>query len=83
MHGGDGREHELVLRTGSPGDPGGGPDHDRDGGRGAGLNAGLELEAASQRAAAAAGMPVPAVLCASDRRERPRLPVPDQRPGSR
>jgi aminoglycoside phosphotransferase (APT) family kinase protein len=50
VHGGDGRSHELVLRTGEPCDSG----------------AGLELEAASQRAAAAAGMPVPAVLCASD-----------------
>jgi aminoglycoside phosphotransferase (APT) family kinase protein len=58
VHGGDGRSHELVLRTGTPGGP-------RDGLVG-GLNAGLELEAASQRAAAAAGMPVPAVLRASD-----------------
>ena len=58
VHGGDGREHELVLRTGKPGGDGG-----------EGLNAGLELEAASQRAAAAAGMPVPAVLCASDSRD--------------
>ena len=62
VHDGDGREHELVLRTGRAGDPGGGLND----GRGAGLRAGLELEAASQRAAAAAGMPVPAVLCASD-----------------
>jgi aminoglycoside phosphotransferase (APT) family kinase protein len=58
VHGGDGREHELVLRAGKPGDPA----SDSSGG----LNAGLELEAASQRAAAAAGMPVPAVLCVSD-----------------
>jgi aminoglycoside phosphotransferase (APT) family kinase protein len=58
VHGGDGREHELVLRTGKPGAP--------DGDTSGGLNAGMELEAASQRAAAAAGMPVPAVLCASD-----------------
>lgn len=56
VHGG-GRELRLVLRTGRPGDPGTSA---------GGLNAGLELEAASQRAAAAAGMPVPAVLCASD-----------------
>lgn len=49
VHGGDGRPHELVLRTGRPD-----------------LNVGLELEAASLRAAAAAGMPVPAVLRASD-----------------
>jgi aminoglycoside phosphotransferase (APT) family kinase protein len=48
---GDGRQHEVVLRT---------SDHDDD------ATAGLELEAASLRAAAAAGMPVPAVLCASD-----------------
>jgi aminoglycoside phosphotransferase (APT) family kinase protein len=47
---GDGRQHELVLRAGDPGD----------------LHVGMELEAASLRAAAAAGMPVPAVLCASD-----------------
>jgi aminoglycoside phosphotransferase (APT) family kinase protein len=47
---GDGRQHELVLRA---------SDHDD-------ANAGMELEAASLRAAAAAGMPVPAVLCASD-----------------
>jgi len=46
----DGRQHKLVLRA---------SDHDDD-------NAGMELEAASLRAAAAAGMPVPAVLCASD-----------------
>lgn len=50
VHDGDGRARELVLRTGVTGE----------------LNAGLELEAASLRAAAAAGMPVPAVLCASD-----------------
>ena len=50
VRGGDGRIHELVLRTGAPD----------------GLHGGLELEAASLRAAAAAGMPVPAVLCASD-----------------
>jgi aminoglycoside phosphotransferase (APT) family kinase protein len=55
VHGADGRQHELVLRTGKPGS-------DTTGG----LNAGMELEAASQRAAAAAGMAVPAVLCASD-----------------
>jgi aminoglycoside phosphotransferase (APT) family kinase protein len=48
---GDGRQHELVLRA---------SDHEED------ANAGMELEAASLRAAAAAGMPVPAVLCASD-----------------
>jgi aminoglycoside phosphotransferase (APT) family kinase protein len=48
---GDGRQHELVLRA---------SDHDD------GASAGMELEAASLRAAAAAGMPVPAVLCASD-----------------
>jgi len=53
VHGSDGRAHDLVLRTGRPGDPGD-------------LNPGLELEAASQRAAAAAGMPVPAMLCVSD-----------------
>jgi aminoglycoside phosphotransferase (APT) family kinase protein len=75
VHGGDGRSHELVLRTGKPADLGGGKPADPGGGElsGArsgttvgGLNAGLELEAAVQRAAAAAGMPVPAVLCASD-----------------
>ena len=61
-HDADGRAHELVVRTGRTGDPGG--EH---GGRPAdGPNAGLELEAAAQRAAAAAGMPVPAILCASD-----------------
>jgi aminoglycoside phosphotransferase (APT) family kinase protein len=48
---GDGRQHELVLRA---------TDRDDD------ATAGMELEAASLRAAAAAGMPVPAVLCASD-----------------
>jgi aminoglycoside phosphotransferase (APT) family kinase protein len=47
---GEGRQHELVLRASDRAD----------------ANAGMELEAASQRAAAAAGMPVPAVLCASD-----------------
>jgi aminoglycoside phosphotransferase (APT) family kinase protein len=47
---GDGRSRDLVLRASGPGEP----------------NAGMELEAASLRAAAAAGMPVPAVLCASD-----------------
>jgi aminoglycoside phosphotransferase (APT) family kinase protein len=52
VHGGDGRAHELVLRTGRPGSTS--------------LNAGMELEAASQRAAATAGMPVPAVVRASD-----------------
>jgi aminoglycoside phosphotransferase (APT) family kinase protein len=62
VHGGDGRSRELVLRTGRPGATGDG----RPSGPAGGLNAGLELEAASQRAAAAAGMPVPAVLCASD-----------------
>jgi len=46
----DGRPHELVLRAGGDGD----------------ASAGLELEAACLRAAAAAGMPVPTVLCASD-----------------
>jgi aminoglycoside phosphotransferase (APT) family kinase protein len=55
---GDGLIHSLVLRTGRPSGPG-----DR---RGDAVTAGLELEAASVRAAAAAGMPVPAVLCASD-----------------
>jgi aminoglycoside phosphotransferase (APT) family kinase protein len=59
---GDGRTHELVLRTGRFADPSAEPSGRPVGG----LNAGLELEAASQRAAAAAGMPVPAVLCASD-----------------
>jgi aminoglycoside phosphotransferase (APT) family kinase protein len=58
VHGGDGRAHEVVLRTGRPGNPVADP--------AGGFNAGLELEAASQRTAAAAGMPVPAVLCASD-----------------
>jgi aminoglycoside phosphotransferase (APT) family kinase protein len=58
VRGGDGREHELVLRAGRPGSPGNRLD--------GGLHVGLELEAASQRAAAAAGMPVPAVLCVSD-----------------
>jgi aminoglycoside phosphotransferase (APT) family kinase protein len=53
---GDGRQHELVLRAGDPGDSD----------DGTGLHAGMELEAASLRAAAAAGMPVPDVLCASD-----------------
>jgi aminoglycoside phosphotransferase (APT) family kinase protein len=53
VHGGDGRSHELVLRTGRPGSPDD-------------VHVGLELEAASQRVAAAAGMPVAAVLCASD-----------------
>ena len=48
---GDGRQHELVLRA---------SDRDDD------ATAGMELEAASLRAAAAAGIPVPAVLCASD-----------------
>jgi aminoglycoside phosphotransferase (APT) family kinase protein len=69
VHDGDGRAHELVLRTGKPGDPsgpGGGRPGGADDGRAAGLNAGLELEAAAQRVAAAAGMPVAAVLCASD-----------------
>jgi aminoglycoside phosphotransferase (APT) family kinase protein len=56
VHGGDGRQHELVLRAGDPDDSDGGTE----------LHVGLELEAASLRAAAAAGMPVPAVLCASD-----------------
>jgi aminoglycoside phosphotransferase (APT) family kinase protein len=59
-----------VLRTGKPrdrdGDPGGGLHGGHNDGRGASLNPGLELEAASLRAAAAAGMPVAAVLCASD-----------------
>ena len=50
VRGGDGRQHELVVRAGDPGD----------------LHVGMELEAASLRAAAAAGMPVPAVLRASD-----------------
>jgi aminoglycoside phosphotransferase (APT) family kinase protein len=69
VHDGGGRAHELVLRTGKPGDPsgpGGGRPGGADDGRAVGLNAGLELEAAAQRAAAAAGMPVPDVLCASD-----------------
>ena len=69
VHDGDGRAHELVLRTGKPGDPsgpGGGRPGGADDGRAAGLNAGLELEAAAQRVAAAAGMPMAAVLCASD-----------------
>jgi aminoglycoside phosphotransferase (APT) family kinase protein len=70
VHGGDGRSHELVLRTSSAGGLDGGraagAGDSRAVGRDAGLNAGLELEAASLRAAAAAGMPVPAVLCASD-----------------
>jgi aminoglycoside phosphotransferase (APT) family kinase protein len=56
VHGG-GRELRLVLRTGRPGDPGTAA---------GGLNAGMELEAATQRPPPAAGMPVPAVLCASD-----------------
>jgi aminoglycoside phosphotransferase (APT) family kinase protein len=47
---GGGLSRDLVLRASGPGEP----------------NAGMELEAASLRAAAAAGMPVPAVLCASD-----------------
>jgi aminoglycoside phosphotransferase (APT) family kinase protein len=64
--GGDGRGRELVLRTGKPGDPSGEHSGDPADARTRGLNAGLELEAAAQRAAAAAGMPVPAVLCASD-----------------
>jgi aminoglycoside phosphotransferase (APT) family kinase protein len=53
---GDGRPHELVLRASDAADPTAGLEG----------NAGMELEAASLRAAAAAGMPVPAVLCASD-----------------
>jgi aminoglycoside phosphotransferase (APT) family kinase protein len=53
---GDGRQHELVLRAADPDDPSAGTE----------LHAGMELEAASLRAAAAAGMPVPTVLCASD-----------------
>jgi aminoglycoside phosphotransferase (APT) family kinase protein len=47
---GEGGQHELVLRASDRAD----------------VNACMELEAASLRAAAAAGMPVPAVLCASD-----------------
>jgi aminoglycoside phosphotransferase (APT) family kinase protein len=66
VHDGDGRAHDLVLRTGRPGDPAGDVRGDPDDDRDASPNAGLELEAAVQRAAAAAGMPVPAVLCASD-----------------
>lgn len=50
VHGGDGHPHELVLRTGA----------------GQENSASMELEAASLRAAAAAGMPVPSVLHASD-----------------
>lgn len=46
----DGQTHELIVRTSEPADP----------------NAGMELEAASHRAAASAGMPVPVVLAASD-----------------
>jgi aminoglycoside phosphotransferase (APT) family kinase protein len=53
VHDGDGHAHELVLRTGRPGNPDD-------------VHVGLELEAASQRVAAAAGMPVAALLCASD-----------------
>jgi aminoglycoside phosphotransferase (APT) family kinase protein len=64
VHGGDGQTHEFVLRTGRPG--GSGPGRPAVIDNGGGLNAGLELEAAVQRAAAAAGMPVPTVLCASD-----------------
>ena len=66
VHDGDGRAHELVLRTGRAGEPGGDVHGDPDDDRDASLNVGLELEAAVQCAAAAAGMPVPAVLCASD-----------------
>jgi aminoglycoside phosphotransferase (APT) family kinase protein len=66
VHDGDGRAHELVLRTGRPGDPGGDLHGDPDDDRDASLHVGLELEAAVQSAAAAAGMPVAAVLCASD-----------------
>jgi aminoglycoside phosphotransferase (APT) family kinase protein len=53
---GDGRQHELVLRAGAPDASDVGME----------VHVGMELEAASLRAAAAAGMPVPAVLCASD-----------------
>jgi aminoglycoside phosphotransferase (APT) family kinase protein len=53
---GDGRQHELVLRAGDLDDPDAGLE----------LHVGMELEAASLRAAAAAGMPVPTVLRASD-----------------
>jgi aminoglycoside phosphotransferase (APT) family kinase protein len=56
VSGGDGRQHELVLRASDRSDLSAGSQH----------SAGMELEAASLRAAAAAGMPVPAVLCASD-----------------
>jgi aminoglycoside phosphotransferase (APT) family kinase protein len=56
VHGGDGRQHELVLRASEPGEDSAGRERD----------ASMELEAASLRTAAAAGMPVPAVLCASD-----------------
>ena len=59
---GDGRQHELVLRAGDPDDPDAGPELNA----GLEIHVGLELEAASLRAAAAAGMPVPTVLCASD-----------------
>jgi len=64
---GGGREHELVVRA-SPDDPAVGPDHGADAELSIGpeLHVGMELEAASQRVAAAAGMPVAAVLCASD-----------------
>ncbi len=79
VHGGDGRSSELVLRTGRPGEPG----SEHSGRPVGGVHAGLELEAAAQRAAAAAGMPVPSDPLRQRRRERPRLPVPDQRPGSR
>jgi aminoglycoside phosphotransferase (APT) family kinase protein len=65
VHGGDGRAYELVLRAGRQDDTGDGTGGDT-GSRDAGLHVGLELEAASQRAAAAAGMPVAALLCASD-----------------
>ena len=56
VSGGDGRQHELVLRASDRSDLSAGSQH----------SAGMELEAASLRVAAAAGMPVPAVLCASD-----------------
>jgi len=62
VHDDDGHAHELVLRAGKPSGPDDGLNRDLS----SSVTAGLELEAASLRAAAAAGMPVPAVLCASD-----------------
>jgi len=48
--GADGSRHELILRTGPPDD----------------VHAGMELEAAAQQRAAAAGAPVPRILTASN-----------------